>query len=172
MNHRTDDTPKKSFLREILVGIVVGIAVLVGQYFIQPRITEQETIRNFRLDEKRESYFQAITLVDQLWGSITWEKDGKASPAKKTIPPSANVVNDCAAKLYLVSNDKEVPIAFMSLFQHSMTNNQLDSGDRIKFFQLLEKDLFGKETSGVDADNLPFMVELPNTNAPILVAPQ
>jgi len=82
------------------------------------------------------------------------------------------MVNDCAAKLYIVSNNKEVPIAFMSLFQRSTMNNQLDSGDRIKFFQLLEKDLFGKETAGIDANNVPFWVELSNTNAPIPVAPQ
>jgi len=61
-NNRTD-VPKKSLWREILVGSVTGIIVLLGQYIIQPKITEQETINNFRLDQKRESYFQAVTLV-------------------------------------------------------------------------------------------------------------
>lgn len=134
-----------------LAPIMVGLVVLLGQYWLQPKITEKEQIKTQKIQEKKEVYIEAAILINQLWSSINWS--GKSGGGVEPIPER---VNNCAARLLLVSETKEVPVAFLSLFQKSTVNNALKSEDRIAFLNLLRKDMYGSEISDLD-----LMTELP-----------
>jgi hypothetical protein len=145
---------------KILMALITSAFVIVGQYYMQPRIMEKQSIRTMRVEQKREVYLQAVSLVNRLWASSFW---ASASHVDNTYNPrsypSVDEVNDCTAKLLIVSDSTNIPFAFSSLFSLSTTNGALKSEDRLPFFQMLRQDLYGDSINVLS--NVPFYFELP-----------
>ena len=130
------------WLQHIVGPIVVGLVVLLGQFFIQPKITERGQARTEHWEAKRESYVKCLNLVNKKFLSITWQgKDGvDTTPHSLGAPPTIEEANQCYAELSLFTTDTEVLSLFIKCFGES-TDRKVEQQDRIRLIQAMRKDL-------------------------------
>lgn len=155
---------KSEFLTNILSQVIIqvillGVIVFFFQRYVENKwapLTAEETLKrsNF-LNSKKDTYFQAIDILNRALANSEFVENGKKSDSSHRNRggkyPTELEVNSCYSKLCIYSSDKEIPKIYRKLF---ITNDQqlkpiLEMGI---FINLLRKDL-GYEDTIVDPRN-------------------
>lgn len=148
---------KTEFVARVIIEVLLlGIVVFFIQKHFENKwapLTAEETLRreNF-LNAKRDTYFQAIDILNRAFANTDFIENGKLSdPSHRNRGgqyPTELEVNSCFSKLCIYSSNKEILSTYRKLFN---TNDKqlkpvLEMG---KFINLLRKDL-GYESINVD----------------------
>jgi|GEM_PF-2423115 len=119
-HHTTNPRKERPFLQHLIGPAIVGIIVLIGQYFINPVIADKEAKSDELQRSKQEVYLAAVDLVDRFYLSLPWKTtDGQAMNPKLGLRPEREEINQCFAKIILVENDNVVSDAFLRCLGHS-----------------------------------------------------
>ena len=141
-------------------GILVGIIVLVGQFFINPVIAHKEAQRAELQRAKQEVYLAAVDLVDRFYLSLPWKTtDGQAMNLQLGLRPSREEINQCYAKLILVEDDNSVSDAFLSCFGHGSVQG-FSVAFRDAMVNQMRRDLYA--TNPITTKESPFFFTLDN----------
>ncbi|MBI5102236.1 MAG: hypothetical protein HZB33_10425 [Nitrospirae bacterium] len=148
-------TPK--FIASILLQVVLlgGVVFFIQKYFENKwaPLTAEETLRreNF-LNAKRDTYFQAIDILNRALANSEFTENGKPADLSHRNRggkyPTELEVNSCFSKLCIYSSNKEILKTYRKLFDTSDKQLKpiLEMGN---FINLLRKDL-GYENVIVD----------------------
>ena len=103
------------FFETVIGPSIVGIVVLIGQFYIQPRIGAQEYQKKELLRLKEESYIEAITIINEYTYLIRFDKSKN--------PSEDNQANNVMAKLLLLSDDKQITDKFWAILIYEKKEN-------------------------------------------------
>jgi len=126
-------------LKVIFLGIIVfGIQQYIG-HKINP-LTSSEILKkeNF-INSKKEVFYEAIQIINKKLAMGNWSgPDAAKYKTWKGASLTEKEVNDCLSKLYIFSNNKNIPINFAKLFGSKANVSPTVVG---RFIKLLRKDL-------------------------------
>lgn len=153
----------KILLTSSFSGIVVAVITLLAQLWLQPTIIERQLRKTEQLTAKKEAYVQAMTLVNQLWSAITWVR-GDSKWFNAGLAPDVNLINECHARLLLVTGDPRLPDTFLDMFDKAYAKDgRLRGNDRVLFVNRLRQDLYGEPLNLADLGPTKFLLN-PVTN--------
>jgi len=129
--------------------IIVGIIMLVAQFFLQPLIQEKIKAQEELWLHKKQVYIKAIELVDKRFDSMIF---GNSEPIAKE--PTTKEINDVFRDLLMVCDNEKIIISF-SKFMDISVEGYCCPINRGAFIKLLRKDL-GKSTLTIEDDKIPY----------------
>ncbi|OYD13990.1 hypothetical protein CH333_09270 [candidate division WOR-3 bacterium JGI_Cruoil_03_44_89] len=132
-----------SIFEKLIIPVIVGLVVLLGQFFIQPRIAKRTVQQQEHWNAKQVAYNRAIKLVNQRFGSAKWT--GPAVPSNYTpfsTRPVLKELNNCYTELCLVAENREIPKLFGKIFLQTSS-----AADRGELISLMRRDLYGASTA-------------------------
>ncbi|HUM97950.1 MAG TPA: hypothetical protein PK275_08840 [Chitinophagaceae bacterium] len=144
---------KKIFTQEligqfILNGILIGVVLFFLHGYYQKKwapLTAAETLKkeNF-LNSKRDTYFQAIDILNRNLANSEFTINGIASDTSNRKRggsyPTELEINSCFSKLCIYSDDEKIPLTFYKLFDTNDKNLRPILEMSI-FINLVRKDL-------------------------------
>ena len=102
--------------QHLVAPVVVGVVMLLGQWWIQPKIAEAEAKKRERQTMKRDAFVQAMALVDQhLNAQRELHKFFEGHVASGT-PVSSATVNQMISAVYLLADNPSIPLVVCELF--------------------------------------------------------
>ncbi len=128
---------------------VVGIVVIIAQFFIQPKIQKEITAQSELWLKKEEIYIKTIGLVDKRFDSMFF-KDSKPTVE----PPTTQEINEVFRQLLLLCDDDEIIIRFQKFMDISIYE-YCSPVNRGGFINLLRKDLSKKKFS-IKSEEIPY----------------
>lgn len=148
------------FLEHLIGPTIVGIVVLIGQFFLNPIIAHKEAQRTELIRMKQEAYLVAIDLVDKFYLSLPWKAaDGQPRNQQLGIRPTREEINQCLAKIVLVEDTPTVSRTFLQCFGYGAV-----SGFSVAFKHTMvnemRRDLYA--TKSIDIKDAPFIFTLDN----------
>ena len=128
---------------------VVGLIVVIAQFFIQPLMQERVTSKSELWLQKRELYVRTMSLIDNKYDSLIF---GNIKPI--SIAPTSQEMNEVYRELLLVSDDENVITEFGNFMDNSRTdyNSPYKRGE---FIIRLRKDL-GESIVSLKPDAIPY----------------
>jgi len=158
MKNNTEEPHRFKLLEHFVAPIVVGLVVLVGQFFIQPFIAQRQEILTAGWQAKRNCYIQAVNLVNQKFASMKWDGPDAANVEyKKSNPPTSEELNKCYTELILFSENKEIIRIYLACFGILPEMRPIKQEYRIKLLELMRKDLKFKAMH-IEPDLVKFIV--------------
>ncbi len=134
----------------IAIGLRIGLKERIKK---EIQIEYDKKLDKWKL--KKDAYIEAAEIVNELWQNTQWGSKGGKGPKC-----DIKRVNDCGVLLMFVSKSKEIPVKFLNLFEKVSVPGGLKSEDRLYFFNLLKKDLYGSELTDLDVmTDMPFIIE-------------
>jgi hypothetical protein len=132
---------KSSAWFEHLVGpLVVGLVVLIGQFFLQPQIAVREHSQTHHWEAKRDCYVKCLNLVNKKFLSLMWLGEHSQLPYPLGTPPTAEEVNQCYAELSLFAESGDSIRLFIKCFGQS-SDKTIKLDDRVQLIHAMRKDL-------------------------------
>ncbi len=131
------------FKQYMLSPLVVGLAVLVGQFFLQPHIAQKQESRVERLREKRRVFARAMQLIGEEIESSPLVPGPGAAPLSSRLsePPSPDQINAVYGELLLVVNDPGTFRAFLACLRGKHNTDFIPLGRRITFADRCRQEL-------------------------------
>ena len=158
MNKKNTNRDGKSVYEYLVAPIVVGLVVLIGQFFLQPVTAQRQAMLIERWQAKRNSYIQAVNMVNQKYASMEWHgPDAVTEEYKKGNPPTAEAINQCYSELLLYSENKEILRTYLACFGILPEMNPIQQAYRIKLLELMRNDL-KFEAINIEPDLVKFIV--------------
>ncbi len=151
----------RPILEHLIGPAVVGLVVLVGQFFLHPLTAAIEARQSDLLERKQTTYLEALDLVDKFYGSLSW-KDQAGNPmnSNRGPKPTREDVNHCLSRLLLVQDDDAIAQKFLQCFGHG-EKSQVSPIFKNELVNLMRKDLFRTKAA---TSPMPFYFTLDNTD--------
>lgn len=147
-------------LKDFVSPIIVGIFVLLGQFFIQPIIAERSLSKQELWKSKYDTYLIAIKLVDREFVNMRWPKSAELpdgyEPDGDLGAASREEINNVYAKLCLLSNDSNIPKRFMKCF--GFYEKEISIGYRPELIAAFRNDL-GSSRIDIRPEDLKFVIK-------------
>lgn len=161
---------KKIFTPEFWSQIIIQVLVLgLILFFLQnyyknkwAPLTAAETLKkeNF-LNAKRDTYFEAIDLLNRVLANASFTVDGKLADTSKRNPgghyPTDLEINKCFSKLCIYSDNSEIPLVYQRIFIGNNPNIK-PVFEMVTFVNLVRKDLgYGSPIIDTSGDSYKFI---------------
>lgn len=134
----------------LVSGLVVGVMMLLFQYFMTPRIEARRVAFEEHWKSKEKTYHEAIQLINEVFASYTWKEIAQRNPSAERV--TSTRINATHSMLLLVTDDARIPEQFESFFKKKST---FSPATRAEFFGRLRVDLYGSK-SKIDPMRVPY----------------
>lgn len=136
----------------VVTGLVVGVVMLVGQYFIDPLRERKRLKLQEEWMAKKAAFSYAVEMMDRQLAAAGWEGESVPEGYKPFgSAPSRVEINSANAMLVLSADSIEIPIKFVAFF----AGNSYPAS-RGEFLIMLRKELFGRN-SGIKAEKVDWV---------------
>lgn len=150
--------------RLIIEVIALGIVVFLIQGYFNNKwqpITAAETLKreNF-LNAKRDTYFEAINILNRNLAYTSFTVDGKLSDTTNRniggTYPSDIEINSCFSKLCIYSDNSEIPLLYQKMFLSDSSRRPILQ--MVTFINLVRRDLgYGNAIIDTTGDRYKFI---------------
>lgn len=107
------------FMQYLIGPLGVGIVVLLGQLWIQPKIAHKSLVEEQQWRTKYEACLEALRLADAMLSHYSWENVKDTDIIKEDIKTSE--VRRCYAKLVCSCDNRDVLYIFKKIFFEPIT---------------------------------------------------
>lgn len=119
MNKLFTPTVKKVLFESVFIALLVFLTQNYLQRLWAPETAARTLKKENYISSKRDSYFEAINIVDRAFSGFKFTDDSAASNIiriKGTTYPTEYEVNSCLSKLYLYTNNQDIINSFKNIF--------------------------------------------------------
>ncbi|MBN2591849.1 MAG: hypothetical protein JXA96_18425 [Sedimentisphaerales bacterium] len=158
-----EDKKEKNMMSSIIAGIVVGLIMLIAQFFMHPLIAERTQARKQHMEQKLSVFQNANILIRKSLAANQITEPGKEfSASKLTEAPSSEQIMNVYSELLLVAEKQTIDkfLPFVPGWNKQVRNSErITLGDWLAFVNSARIEL-GFDTINLNNNQLVFVQDI------------